>query len=146
MFSLLGGGFLTHFFLCSVYENTQDFKIIHFWVSIISLSIFFLENMLLPLLRMEVIDYLSFFRTGHVSQRVCVVSHKAPKSPLCRSRWLVVMVSKFLLWSKALLSGRMKHAMYTTAFPYSYPSLHLGRLAFFWFFCGASFCPKCHMH
>lgn len=60
MFSLLGGGFLTHFFLCSVYENTQDFKIIHFWVSIISLSIFFLENMLLPLLRMEVIDYLLF--------------------------------------------------------------------------------------
>lgn len=44
------------------------------------------------------------------------------------------MVSKFLLWSKALLSGRMKHAMHTTAFPYSYPSLHLGRLASFWFF------------
>lgn len=91
--------------------------------------------MLLPWLRMETIDYpsLSFLRTGRISQRVCIVSHKARKSPLCRRKWPVVTVSKLLLWSKVLLSGRIKHTMYTTAFPYSFPSLCLGRPASFWF-------------
>lgn len=64
----------------------------------------------------------------------------SPINLLCAGADGCCHFNKLLLQSRALLFRMIKHALHTTAFPYSYPSLS-GEASFFVIFYGASFSP-----